>query len=165
MLLTPRKVFTGVKVLRESKSGLYNETSLLQAEKWQKTFNEKTKLPLRTDVYHVQFSENNEDGAIVLFKTQREKEIQIGREYDYPPMELGECKIVKEDESAGGGAKEGQIIFMKIGPINLMPYVDAYEQENTEQYDGRLKPIIKSKKENDPKKIIKKEQKIINSYV
>lgn len=29
MLLTPRKVFTGVKVLRESKSGLYNETSLL----------------------------------------------------------------------------------------------------------------------------------------
>jgi hypothetical protein len=54
---------------------------------------------------------------------------------------------------------------MKIGPINLMPYVDAYEQENTEQYDGRLKPIIKSKKENDPKKIIKKEQKIINSYV
>jgi hypothetical protein len=53
MLLTPRKVFTGVKVLRESKSGLYNETSLLQAEKWQKSFNEKTKLPLRTDVYHV----------------------------------------------------------------------------------------------------------------
>lgn len=53
-------------------------------------------------------------------------------------MDLGECKIVKDDESAGGGAKEGQIIFMKIGPINLMPFVDAYEQENAEQFGNRL---------------------------
>ena len=101
----------------------------------------------------------------MLFKTQREKEIQIGREYEFPPMDLGECKIVKDDESAGGGAKEGQIIFMKIGPINLMPFVDAYEQENAEQFGSRLQPVIKTKKENDPKKIIKREQKVINSYV
>lgn len=53
MLLTPRKVFTGVKVVREGKSGLYNETSLIQAEKWQKTFIPETGLPQRTDVYHV----------------------------------------------------------------------------------------------------------------
>jgi hypothetical protein len=32
--LAPRKVFTGVKVLREGRSGLYNETSTLQQEKW-----------------------------------------------------------------------------------------------------------------------------------
>lgn len=80
-------------------------------------------------------------------------------------MDLGECKIVKDDESAGGGAKEGQIIFMKIGPINLMPFVDAYEQENAEQFGSRLQPVIKTRKENDQKKIIKREQKVINSYV
>jgi hypothetical protein len=43
----------------------------------------------------------------VLFNTEREKEIQIGREYDYPPMDVGECRIVQDDEGAGGGAKEG----------------------------------------------------------
>lgn len=46
-----------------------------------------------------------------------------------------------------------------------MPFVDAYEQENVELYDSRLKPVIKTKKESDPKKIIKKEQRIINSYI
>ena len=74
-------------------------------------------------------------------------------------MSLGECKIVKDDESAGGGAKEGQIIFMKLGPINLMPLVDNYETQNIENQNGRLKPILKGKKDlADSKKIIKKEQ-------
>jgi len=73
LLLTPRKVFTGLKVLRESRSGLYNETSPIQAEKWQKTFNKKHNLPLRTDVYHVHFQGNMDDNTLVLFKTDREK--------------------------------------------------------------------------------------------
>lgn len=55
MLLSPRKVFTGIKIVKESRSGLYNETSLLQAEKWQKTFSKSTNLPLRSDSYHVHF--------------------------------------------------------------------------------------------------------------
>jgi hypothetical protein len=130
MLLSPRKVFTGVKIIREDQSGLYNETSLIQAEKWRKGFIESTQLPQRTDVYHVKFENNNDDGTIVLFKTDREKEIQIGREYDFEPMGVGECRVVKEDDSAAGGAKEGQIIFMQIGPVNFMPFVDSYEQEN-----------------------------------
>ncbi len=29
LLLTPRKVFTGIKVVEESKSGIYDETSLI----------------------------------------------------------------------------------------------------------------------------------------
>ena len=29
LLLTPRKVFSGVKVMKESKSGIYNESSLI----------------------------------------------------------------------------------------------------------------------------------------
>ena len=80
-------------------------------------------------------------------------------------MGVGECKIVKDEESAGGGAKEGQIIFMRLGPVNLLPLVDNYEQDNVENMGGRLKPILKNKKEPDQKKIIKKERNIINSYV
>jgi hypothetical protein len=34
LLLTPRKVFSGVKVMKESKSGIYNESSLIQMERW-----------------------------------------------------------------------------------------------------------------------------------
>jgi hypothetical protein len=34
LLLTPRKVFSGVKVLREGRAGFYNETSTYQKEKW-----------------------------------------------------------------------------------------------------------------------------------
>lgn len=45
MLLSPRKVFTGVKVLREGRSGLYNETSKLQKEHWQRSFVEGLNLP------------------------------------------------------------------------------------------------------------------------
>lgn len=107
MLMSPRKVFTGVKVIREDQSGLYNETSPIQAERWRKGFIESTQLPQRTDVYHVKFNQGNDDGTIVLFKTDREKEIQIGREYEFDPMDIGECRVVKDDESAGGGAKEG----------------------------------------------------------
>ena len=47
--LAPRKVFTGVKVLREGRSGLYNETSTLQQEKWHQTFDQKRKMPVRSD--------------------------------------------------------------------------------------------------------------------
>ena len=90
-----------------------------------------------------------DDNTLVLFKTDREKLIQIGREYEFEPMDVGECKIVKDDESAGGGVKDGQIIFMRLGPINLMPLVENYEQDNVENKAGRLKPILKNKKEQD----------------
>jgi len=46
-----------------------------------------------------------------------------------------------------------------------MPFVDDYEQRNAEFFNNRLQPVIKNKKESDPKKLIKKEQRIIHSYV
>lgn len=82
----------------------------------------------------------------MLFKTEREKAINIGREYNFEPMTLGECKVVEDENGTpAGGAKEGQIIFMKQGPINLMPLIDHYEKMNTEMYGDRLKPILKAK--------------------
>lgn len=55
----------------------------------------------------------------------------MGRQYDYPKMETGECRIVADEESAAvaSGVKEGQIIFMKLHPINLLTFVNDYEKE------------------------------------
>lgn len=44
-----------------------------------------------------------------------------------------------------------------MGPINLLPLVDHYEQDNAENQGGRLKPVLKGRKELDLKMIIKKE--------
>ena len=49
LLLTPRKIFTGIKVVKESKSGNYDETSLIQMERWHENFDKKYNLPTRRD--------------------------------------------------------------------------------------------------------------------
>ena len=84
------------------------------------------------------FPSGLDDNTIVAFKTDREREIHIGREYNYDPLSVGECMVVQEDESAGGGAKEGDIIFIKQGPINMLPYVNEYEKYNQQKHHGRL---------------------------
>lgn len=53
LFITPRKLYSGVKVIKESKSGHYNETSTIQQERWHETFDKNTNLPRRSDVYHV----------------------------------------------------------------------------------------------------------------
>ena len=80
-------------------------------------------------------------------------------------MGVGQCNIVRDDEAAGDGANEGDVIFMKIGPVNLMPFVDSYETENAELFGNRLQSILKNKREADPKKLIKKEHHIIHSQI
>lgn len=54
----------------------------------------------------------------------------MGREYNFGPQNIGECKVVNEGSNAAGGAKDGQIIFMQVGPVNLMPFIDEYELRN-----------------------------------
>ena len=55
LLIAPRKVFTGVKMVTETESGLYDSTSSHQMENWHKNLNQKTGLPHRGDVYHANF--------------------------------------------------------------------------------------------------------------
>ena len=71
-----------------------------------------------------------DDNTIVAFKTEREKDINIGREYNFESLKPGTCRVVQDDESAAGGAKEGEIIFIRQGPINMLPYVKEYEKLN-----------------------------------
>ena len=73
LLLTPRKIFTGIKVIKESKSGNYDEASLIQMERWHENFDKKYNLPSRRDSYSVKFPNNLEDFTMVAFKTEREK--------------------------------------------------------------------------------------------
>jgi len=72
LLLTPRKIFTGIKVVKESKSGNYEEGSLIQMERWHDNFDKKFNLPHRRDTYGVSFPNNLEDFTMLAFKTKRE---------------------------------------------------------------------------------------------
>jgi len=71
LLMAPRKIFTGVKVLHEEAAGLYDERSSAQQKQWHKTFDEEMGLPHRLDSYHVKFpSTGLQDSTIVAFKTE-----------------------------------------------------------------------------------------------
>ena len=50
------------------------------------SFDPKYNLPFRSDAYHVKFAQILNDYTLVAFKTEREKEIQVGREYNFAPM-------------------------------------------------------------------------------
>ena len=131
MLLSPRKIFSGVKMLKESESKLYGKDSSVQRESWHQSFDKKTNLPHRGDAYHVDFPSGLDDNTIVAFKTERERSIAIGYDYLYEPMGTGECRVISSDDNSRG-IKDGDIIFMRQGPFNLMPLVEAYEQRNKE---------------------------------
>lgn len=94
MLLSPRKIFSGVKVVSERASKLYNNKSKQSKIDWHSTFDKTTNLPHRGDAYHVEFQSGLDDNTIVAFKTERERSIEIGRNYLFEPMDIGECRVV-----------------------------------------------------------------------
>lgn len=161
LLLTPRKVFSSTKVLKESKAGIYNESSLIQQERWYEGFDPKYNLPPRRDAYSVQFTSKLDDFSIVTFKTAREKEIQVGRSYNYEPMGVGQCKMVYEDDNSAAsmGVKDGQIIFMRHGPFNFLQLVNDYEAKHP---DGMsvMKNVGLAERE-----LRHREKKLINSFI
>ena len=55
LLVAPRKIYTGVKLLSEEDSKLYDKSSSYEQDMWHKSLDEETKLPHRADVYHVDF--------------------------------------------------------------------------------------------------------------
>ena len=81
MLISPRKVFSGVKVVSERDSKLFNKKSSQSKKDWHSTFDKTTNLPHRGDAYHVEFKSGLDDSTIVAFKTERERSIEIGRDY------------------------------------------------------------------------------------
>ena len=43
-------------------------------------------------------------------------------------MGIGECRVVQKKDDSDRGIKDGEIIFIRQGPINLMPLVEEYEK-------------------------------------
>ena len=113
MLLSPRKIFSGVKVVSERASKLYNNKSKQSKSDWHSTFDKTTNLPHRGDAYHVEFKSGLDDNTIVAFKTERERSIEIGRNYLFEPMDIGECRIVQKKDDTDRDIKNGEIIFIK----------------------------------------------------
>lgn len=50
-------------------------------------------------------------------------------------MGIGECRVVQPD-LADGKIKDGEIVFIRQGPVNLIPLVEAYEKQNKDQHKG-----------------------------
>ena len=112
----------------------------------------------------MEFPGGLDDSTIVAFKTAREREIAIGRDYLFEPMAVGECRVIApEDDSRG--FKDGEIVFIRQGPINLMPFVDAYEKRNKERHNGALKPILEGKHGLSERDLQKREKTLINAYI
>ena len=160
-MLAPRKIFGSTKVLKESKCGIYNESSLIQMERWHKSFDPTYNLPVRRDAYSIKFANNLDDYSIVAFKTDLEKQIQVGRKYEFDPMEVGQCKIVYEEEGSAAisGIKDGQIIFMRHGPFSFLPLVNEYETKNPV-----AKPVLKNTGLIE-RELRSREKKLINSFI
>ena len=59
-------------------------------------------------------------------------------------MGVGECRVISSDDNSRG-LKDGDIIFIRQGPVNLMPFVEAYEKTNKEKHGGRKKPILEGR--------------------
>lgn len=43
-------------------------------------------------------------------------------------MNVGECRVVQKKDDTNRGIEDGEIIFLKQGPFNLMPLVELYEK-------------------------------------
>lgn len=164
MLLAPRKIFSGVKVLSESQSGLYDKKSQIQKKSWHESFDSAMSLPHRGDAYHVEFPQDLDDSTIVAFKTKREQEINIGRDYKFDPMEVGECRIVQGKDN-DRGIKDGEIVFIRQGPFNLLPIIEEYERQNRELHRGRQKPIMEGKHGLSERELRKREKSLINAHI
>lgn len=88
-----------------------------QRSQWETTFDPKLKLPSYSDAYS--YTEKNVVNAKVLaIKTERERDIDIGRDYRYRPMEMGECYMTQEHGLRY--AKLAKIGFLRIHVTHMI---------------------------------------------
>jgi hypothetical protein len=83
----PRKLIHAAKFVEETESGLYDKNDASSRKAWLKTFDPKTQLPFAASIDRVKFTE--ETIKISALDTLIERDIQLGREYVYPPLEIG----------------------------------------------------------------------------
>lgn len=100
-------------------SSLYNPHDLKARIEWKGSFDQQQGLPSRNDSYKANFDDYNY-GSLVTFKTELEREMELGRDYLYPPMESGECLLRQEHALK---AKEGDIVFLKVAAGNLFSQI------------------------------------------
>ena len=79
-------------------------------------------------------------------------------------MDIGECRVVTSKDGERG-IKDGEIIFIRQGPINLMPLVEEYEKQNKEKHGGKQKSILEGKHGLSERELIKRERGLINAFI
>jgi hypothetical protein len=76
----------------EQTCGVYDTNNPKSRHEWRNSFDSKLGLPQRKDVSQINFDQRNA-GDLILFKTELEREMELGRDYQSPPMGFGECYI------------------------------------------------------------------------
>ncbi|CDW87905.1 family protein [Stylonychia lemnae] len=125
--LSPRNFIKASQTVTELASNLYDPYDEDDIKDWRQSFDKQHNLPTREDAYDVQFQAKSQSNNILAFKTIYERKIEVGREYQYDPIDFGQCYLIKNDDLK---IKEGQILFVRAPITNLMnQLIDHYNKE------------------------------------
>lgn len=79
---------------------------------WQSQFDNITQMPSREQVYGTNISKDYEV-CLTMFDTQRERDYDLGRDYRFESLGLGECNVNVKYETMLG-VKPGSIVYFDI---------------------------------------------------
>lgn len=81
--------------------------------------------------------------CISIFDTEREKDYEVGRSYEFPPLEFGECNV-NEKYEASLGVKPGDLVYYNIpfslNMNNILVKYDRYAIAN-----GKRRSVYRSR--------------------
>lgn len=84
-------------------------------------YDKELNLPSRTALYNGKIKMEFQ-ACISLFDTAREKQYEVGRNYKFQELELGECNINSKATNTLG-VKEGDVVYFDIVINSLMQFI------------------------------------------
>jgi len=130
--LAPRKQFCGTRVGSKAprKQRQTYDAQYLQSLKanYTTTADGKTRVPSRSDVYN-QAILYSFRACTMFLDTQRERDIDLGRRYQFKPLNEGEC-IIHEQLAESLMVDEGDVVYLQINMYqNLVALIDQYNRQ------------------------------------
>jgi hypothetical protein len=98
-------------------------------------------MPSREQVYGINITKPYEV-CITLIDTEREEKYELGRSYEFPPLDFGECNVNQKFQDSIG-VNPGDIIYYEIpftyNMNNILVKYDKYAREN-----GKKRTVYRS---------------------
>ena len=89
--LAPRIILDAIDEIKGRDTGYYEKYG--GSEEWKNHYDSETGLPTYEDVYGPKKKPYNILRVVNFIKTEKEREMQIGEDYPYGPLEFGRCYI------------------------------------------------------------------------